>query len=612
MTGATPKRDGANGHRTRLWLTLIMATVTLVATATGGAILYQVSFEQQRARLIELVRSQARLIESVARFDSIHSQEDHPGGALAATLSQVSEAYAQDEEFNSTGELILARREGGKIVFLISHRYGNNDIPQPVRLDSGLAEPMRRALDRQSGTMVGPDYRNVTVLAAYEPLKALNLALVAKIDLSEIRAPFIKAGAITGATALVFILLGAALFHRISDTLIARLRSSVINLNRAQRIANLGDWDWNVATGELQWSDQIYRIFGLEPQQFGATYEAFLQSVHPDDRDMVEAAVDRAVNESAPYAIDHRIVLPDGRERIVHEQGEVIFDTSGKALRMTGTVQDITEQKRAEREVIELNEELERRVEERTSELHAAQEELLRQERLATLGQLTATVSHELRNPLGVIRISAYSLRATLGAETASASRALERVERSVVRCDRIIDELLDFTRITGLEPESALLDDWLAAVLDEQVLPGGIVLHRDFGLPATHVAFDRDRFRRAVINVFENACQAMLGEEGLGSTSGGQVLRVRTQARAGRIEVVFEDQGPGIPAEVYERIFEPLFSTKGFGVGLGLPVVKQIMEQHGGGIEIETELGRGTTVRLWLDPEAGAKGAAA
>jgi signal transduction histidine kinase len=279
---------------------------------------------------------------------------------------------------------------------------------------------------------------------------------------------------------------------------------------------------------------------------------------------------------------------------------------------MTGTVQDITEQKRAEREVIELNEELERRVEERTSELRAAQEELLRQERLATLGRLTATVSHELRNPLGVIRISAYTLRATLGAETANAIRALERVERSVVRCDRIIDELLDFTRITGLESESVLLDDWLAAVLDEQVLPEGIVLHRDFDLPETNVAFDRDRFRRAVINVFENACQAMLGEEGLGSTSGEQVLRVRTQARSNRVEVVFEDQGPGIQEEVYERIFEPLFSTKGFGVGLGLSVVKQIMEQHGGGIEVETELGRGTTVRLWLDPEADKQGAAA
>ena len=225
---------------------------------------------------------------------------------------------------------------------------------------------------------------------------------------------------------------------------------------------------------------------------------------------------------------------------------------------------------------------------------------------------MTATVSHELRNPLGVIRASAFILRRGLNPDAPRAARALERVERSVIRCDRIIDELLDITRISELEPEPTALDDWLDGVLEEQALPAGVALHRDFGLPGTAVPFDRDRFRRAVITVFDNACQAMLGEHVAEAVPGEQVLTVRTQARDGRVEVIFEDQGAGIPAEVYERIFEPLYSTKGFGVGLGLPVVKQIMEQHGGGIEVETEQGRGTTVRLWLDPEANRQGAAA
>lgn len=640
----------------------------------------------------------------------------------------------------------------------------------------------------------------------------------------------------------------------------AALRDSEASLANAQRIANLGNWDWDIVTGELRWSDQIYRIFGLEPQEFDATYEAFLQMVHPDDRAMVQAAVERALHEREPYAIDHRIVRPDGEERVVHEQGEAVFDVSGKPVRMAGAVQDITEraraeqvntrlgrivedsaneiyvfdgdtfrfiqvnrgarenlgysmdelrdltpldikpeytaeafaelvrplrdgskqqisfntvhrrkdgttydvevrlqlahgerppvyfavisditerkraeaalrqseeryqavvedqpemisrhgpdgmrtfvngaycrfhgksaeeligqsayedmepadlerlkalyatltpedpvgdfeisltgpdgneiwqrwtkraiydaagqlreyqavgrditeQKRAELEVNRLNESLERRVEERTSELRAAQEELLRQERLATLGQLTATVSHELRNPLGVIRTSAFTLRSGLNPEASRAARALERVERSVVRCDRIIDELLDFTRISGLEPEPTALDDWLGGVLADQALPAGVVLRRDFGLPGTVANFDHDRLRRAVINVFDNACQAMLGEGEGASAAGEAILTVRTRARAGRIEVVFEDRGGGIPAEVRERIFEPLFSTKGFGVGLGLPVVKRIMEQHRGGIEVDTEEGRGTTVRLWLDPEAHLEGAAA
>ena len=244
--------------------------------------------------------------------------------------------------------------------------------------------------------------------------------------------------------------------------------------------------------------------------------------------------------------------------------------------------------------------------------LREAQEALLRRERLATLGQLTATVSHELRNPLGVIRTSAFILRDGLKEEMPRARRALERIERSVVRCDRIIDEMLDFTRISDLEPEPTALDDWLAGVIEEQPLPTGIVLRQELQLPDLTVAVDRDRLRRAVINVFDNACQAMLGAGESKTEPAERLLTVRTRQCDGRIEVMFEDQGPGIAPDVYERIFEPLYSTKGFGVGLGLPVVKQIMEQHGGGIEIETEEGRGTTVCLWLDRNARAEHVAA
>ncbi|MBI5042004.1 MAG: PAS domain S-box protein, partial [Gammaproteobacteria bacterium] len=126
------------------------------------------------------------------------------------------------------------------------------------------------------------------------------------------------------------------------------LRESERSLANAQRIAQMGSWDWDIVTNELRWSDEIYRIFGLTPQQFGATYDAFLYSVHPDDRDFVVESVDRTLNENIPYSIDHRIVRPDGTERIVHEQAEVVHDETGKALRMYGTVQDVTEYRRAQ------------------------------------------------------------------------------------------------------------------------------------------------------------------------------------------------------------------------------------------------------------------------
>ena len=127
------------------------------------------------------------------------------------------------------------------------------------------------------------------------------------------------------------------------------LRLSEASLAEAQRIAGLGNWDWDIVTNELLWSDEIFRIFGWEPQAFGATYETFIGFVHPDDKGLVTTAVDEAlVNNS--YSIDHRIVLPSGEVRYVHEQAEVAYDDSGTPVRMIGTVQDITELKQLEEE----------------------------------------------------------------------------------------------------------------------------------------------------------------------------------------------------------------------------------------------------------------------
>jgi PAS domain S-box-containing protein len=130
------------------------------------------------------------------------------------------------------------------------------------------------------------------------------------------------------------------------------LRKSEMSLSEAQRIAHLGNWEWNIETNELLWSDEIYRIFGLTPQEFGATYEAFLDSVHPDDREFVKRTVNEALY-GMPYNIEHRIILPDGAIRTVHEQGEVTYGESGEPVRMVGIVHDITERKEAEKALLD-------------------------------------------------------------------------------------------------------------------------------------------------------------------------------------------------------------------------------------------------------------------
>jgi signal transduction histidine kinase len=163
------------------------------------------------------------------------------------------------------------------------------------------------------------------------------------------------------------------------------------------------------------------------------------------------------------------------------------------------------------------------------------------------------------------------------------------------------MDETLDFTNITEIDPEPTALDAWLAGLLAERELPSRVALNRKFGLPAVTVPFDRDRMGRAVVNVINNACQAMLGEGDEDSSTHDCVLAVRTGEFDGRVEIIIADNGPGISSDVMPRILEPLFSTRGVGIGLGLSVVEHIMEQHGGGIEIESEEGCGTRVCLWL-----------
>ncbi len=160
-------------------------------------------------------------------------------------------------------------------------------------------------------------------------------------------------GTLYGLVALLLVTLGAFLLVLVrKNRQIAhaslQLGETKESLDRAQRIAQLGNWDWHIPDNRLFWSDGIYHLFGIAPSAFGASYDAFLERVHPDDREAVKAAVQDAMQTGMPYAIDHRIVRPDGSIRFVHENAEVLLDPQGKPVRMIGTVQDITERKRTE------------------------------------------------------------------------------------------------------------------------------------------------------------------------------------------------------------------------------------------------------------------------
>jgi signal transduction histidine kinase len=253
---------------------------------------------------------------------------------------------------------------------------------------------------------------------------------------------------------------------------------------------------------------------------------------------------------------------------------------------------------RLARRTIEENERLHRRVEERTAELRHVQDELLRNERFSALGQLTATIAHELRNPLSAIGNTVYTLRQQVEAHGFDFDRPLDRIERSVSRCERIIYDLTDFTQMRPIEPAPVAIDAWLGALLDQPKFNAGIPIERRFSIPSPIVAIDPERMQRVIGNLLENAEHAM--SEPLPGNRPPRI-GVATRMQGGHLEIIVEDNGPGIPADVLPKVFEPLFSTKSFGTGLGLPTVKQIIEQHGGAIAITSTPATGTRVTLRL-----------
>jgi PAS domain S-box-containing protein len=357
-----------------------MTTVGFAAAGLSLWSIYDTAFAEARARLIETVQSQARLIEAVARFDAVHSPDTNPRGAAAATLDQVIDAHAQYKGIGETGEFTLARREGDDIVFLLSFRHENPRVQQRLPFRGNLAEPMRRALQGKSGSLVGLDYRGVRVLAAHEPVDVLAAGIVAKIDLAEIRAPFAWAGAFSLGGATVIVALGIMLFYYFGSPMVERLESMVAILGTAQRIAHFGSWEWDIRRNSLSWSDEVYRIFGLDPKRFLPNYESYLSAVHPEDRGRVQESINSSLKNKAPLIIEHRLIRPDGTVRFVCEQAKTFFDNAGNPLRMAGTVQDISERKAAEAALRDSErsdrERLESRVKERTRELTLLNEEL--------------------------------------------------------------------------------------------------------------------------------------------------------------------------------------------------------------------------------------------
>jgi signal transduction histidine kinase len=264
---------------------------------------------------------------------------------------------------------------------------------------------------------------------------------------------------------------------------------------------------------------------------------------------------------------------------------------------LTRAIRYAIERQRAEEALREYSERLEEMVEQRTKELRDAQEQLIHVERLAAIGQLAASVGHELRNPLSIIKNCAYYLNMKQRDPDERAKKHIKIMEMEIARSNKTINNLLSFAQDKKPTLQKTQINIIMKGALSRSPVPQSVAVVAKLGEGLPPLRADPGQIEHVFINLISNAVQAV---------SDRGRLEITTRAEDGFIVTEFKDNGCGIPEENLERLFEPLFTTKTKGIGLGLAVSRTLVEGHGGTIEVESEVGKGTTFRVRLPTSGG------
>lgn len=383
----------------------------------------------------------------------------------------------------------------------------------------------------------------------------------------------------------------SAICHDISTRLniIEALQKSEQRLFRAQKIAQIGNWEWNIVTGDLVWSDEIYNIFEKDKDKFEATYDNFLLCIHPGDRDVVANHVEICVNSLKPYSIIHRIICNEDRIKVVEERGEVLCDADNNPIRMDGTVQDITKTWHKE------------------NELRLASEQAILANR--TKSQFLSTMSHELRTPLNaIIGMSSMMEEETLGPLSEYDYKSyITDIKNSGHVLLNHINNMLDITDveldIVDINLERASSKELIESCID--LVSGSSLKHNvkfkvDISDQLDEVETDKVLFRKILHNILSNAAKF--------SHYGGEVIvSLKKDESEKNMHLSVEDFGIGIAEDELDTIFEPFtqvdmeFTRKYDGAGLGLSVVKRFTEALGGKVDISSKVNAGTTLNVCL-----------
>jgi C4-dicarboxylate-specific signal transduction histidine kinase len=348
----------------------------------------------------------------------------------------------------------------------------------------------------------------------------------------------------------------------------AELRRSEAYLAEAQRLSHAGSFGWDLSSRNLCWSEETFHIIECDRAD-QPTIDLVLQRTHPHDRARVQQTVDRAAQEKTPLDFEHRLLMPNGKIKNVRIVGHPVFDQNGDFVELVGAVMDVTERRRAE--------------EERQALAHA--------NRITTMGQLTASIAHEVNQPIAAARNNAASALRFLSRDPPDLQEVREALGCTVNDVDRAGDVIGGIRKLMTKAPaprnDCLDINEAIREVIvltRGEALKNGVSVQMQLAEGVPLIQGDRVQLQQVVLNLVLNAVEAMSSVDGA-----RRELSIST-GRRGRDEIVVavRDSGPGIDPEHLERVFDSFYTTKPSGMGLGLAICRSIVDAHAG--------------RLWVD----------
>ena len=367
------------------------------------------------------------------------------------------------------------------------------------------------------------------------------------------------------------------------------LQESEACLAEGQRLSHTGSFAWTPATRQsIYWSKEMFRIFGLNPQEGVPSEETFWQRIHPEDLDRTRALLLNAAGGNMEYEHDHRIVLPDGTVKHIHAIGHPVLDEKGQVAKYVGTTVDVTDRKRAEEE---------------RARLRQLEADLAHISRVSMMGELAASIAHEVNQPLSGVVVNANACLRWLAGDAPNLEEAREAVRR-IVRDGKRAGDVI--ARVRALATKTATAKERLdmnetiwevIALAGDELRKNRVAVQTEFAPDLSPVSGDRVQLQQVVLNLVMNGIEAMSSVE-----ERPRELMVRTQNDEGdQVRVTVQDSGVGLDPQGLGRIFEAFYTTKQRGMGMGLSISRSIIQNHGGKLWAVANKGPGVSVQFTI-----------